>query len=184
LDSKILWSLALGIAFILFAANAFWKSKTSTSSATSGFILWQAFDNWLDFALYPTVVGLLGPIHGLEVMFVVTLGTNLAYFYINSKTETDWTFREKILSQPIIKKLVGLKIGSLAIGKVMGFMFFAVKVDSFTAVTYLYGKNVDLRKVRVWVLFLASHATANAAWTLLVGGIFALVQLVLKAISF
>ncbi|HVU06204.1 MAG TPA: hypothetical protein VHE10_00170 [Candidatus Paceibacterota bacterium] len=184
MDPKILWSIALGSAFLCFALNAFWKSKTQKSSAVAGFVLWQALDNWIDLALYPVMIGWLGEIRGFAVMFAVTLVGNLLYLVINGRTEADWTLRDTILKLPVVRTVYDWKIGPLAVGKALGFAFFSIKFDSFTAIIYLYGKSVDLRKAKVWILFITSHVICNVAWTLLVGGLLAFAKILLKTTGF
>jgi len=181
-NSKIIWSIALGISLLFFAVNAFWKKKTSASNVASGFILWQAFDHWLDYVIYPAVLLWLGFMWGFGMMFVVTLISNTAYILINNSTVTDWTLMSRVVTLPVLRNIVSWKIGRFNIGKAIGFIFFAIKFDSFYAVNSLFGKDADLRKTKVQISFLASHAVCNIAWTSLWGVAFVFVKSLMQTL--
>jgi len=174
LNSKFaLWSFALAAAFILFALNAFWKKKSSGSTDAAGFVLWQAVDGWINYVLYPAVIVWVGGVKAFAIMFMVTLVSNVIYIMVNNATESDWTFRSKLASMPVVKNLFAWKCAM--------FLFLSIKFDSFSAINFLFGKQADLRKAKVWLLFLASHAVCNGAWTLLLGGAITLLKSLLQA---
>lgn len=68
------------------------KRQLVSSRRLAYLFLWQACDNWVDFVLYPFVVGSLGVSYGFVVMFFFTLILNAVYMLANNKTEEDWTF--------------------------------------------------------------------------------------------
>ena len=167
MNSKILWSIALGIALLAFIANAFWKSKTSLSNTTTGFILWQAIDNWVDMVVYPVVLVWLGMTWGFVTMFVATLALNASYIAINNATKVDWTLMTLFIELPWVKKVISWKIGRVNLGKTSIFLILCFKLDSFYATNFLFGKTASFKSPKVLVLFLASHAVSNLAWTFL-----------------
>lgn len=69
------------------------KEKRVVSSMQFSYLfLWQAADNWIDFILYPYVVGLCGIYYGFYTMVVLTLIWNTICIYLNNNSEEDWTF--------------------------------------------------------------------------------------------
>jgi hypothetical protein len=166
MDAKVLWSVALLVSLlVLFLVRFFFQRKIKHADAAAGFVLWQTFDNWCDFVLYPATLLALGPMKGLMVMVVFTLAVNLVYMAINKTTDVDWTFIEYINSREWVRKLKAWKVGPVAPGAAMVFIVLAIKTDSFVATTFLYGKGIDFRTAKFWFVFLTSHLIANLVWT-------------------
>lgn len=182
MNLKILWSIALGIGLVLFALNHFRKNKTTKSSIASGFILWQTFDNWFDFVIYPATLLFCGIVWGFVAMFVVTLLCNASYILVNNATSFDWTLMSQTLKLPIVRNVVSWKIGRFNVGKAIGFILLSIKFDSFYATNFLFGKGADLRKVKVLIPFLVSHAICNLAWTSLWGVVFVSFKTLMKTL--
>lgn len=181
MDATVLWSVALLVSLlVLFLIRFFFQRKIKHVDAAAGFVLWQTFDNWADFVLYPATLLAFGPLKGLMVMVVFSLIVNLIYMAINKATDIDWTFIEYINSREWVRKLKAWKVGPVAPGTAMVFIALAIKTDSFVATTFLYGKGVDFRTAKFWFVFLTSHMIANLVWT---GGweiIFATVKAVIS----
>lgn len=166
MDSKVLWSVALLGAFaLLFVTRFFFQRKIKHVDAAAGFVLWQTFDNWADFVLYPATLLALGPMKGLMTMVVFSLSVNLVYMAINKATDIDWTLIEYINKLRWVKKLKTWHIGPVAPGTAVVFIALAIKTDSFVATTFLFGKNIDFRTMKFWLAFLTSHLIANLVWT-------------------
>jgi len=96
-DSKVL--ALLGISLLLFVLGALKRSRdikvrgdVITKNQVAGFILWQAFERSVNYALYPVVVVVFGIIRGGLIMIVVTFVQNIIYILVNNSTKEDWTF--------------------------------------------------------------------------------------------
>lgn len=175
-DKAYILGIALIASLFLFVVNRVWTERIEHVDRAAGFILWQSLDHAFDFILYPAALFILGPLHGFLAMTVASLLFNLVLIHINKRTHIDWTFVEYLHSLPIIRHISTWRIGRLRFGRLGIFALISIKVDAFTAITFLYGKQVNLRTMSFWVLFLASHTLANAVWTGGWEGIFYLIR--------
>jgi hypothetical protein len=165
MDAKVLWSVALLVSLLVFFFLRLNGSRNKTADATTGFALWQSFDNFFDFVIYPVAIAVLGPVNGFVTMFVVTLVINLVYMVINKTTDVDWTFIEHLNQLGWVRKVRGWRIGSFEPATALIFLAISAKIDSFTAMTFLDGKQINVKTIRFWVLLLISHTIANGLWT-------------------
>ncbi len=159
MDAIVLWSLALPVALLILTAARVLGTKIRGVNEVSGFLVWQAVDNWVDFIVYPAALITFGPLYGFLVMAVGTLGLNLVYVIVNKITQTDWTFMEAINGLRVVKRVASWKVGKLLI-----FIALSIKFDSFVATTFYFGKSVDFKSRSFWGIFLGSHLIANALW--------------------
>jgi hypothetical protein len=68
------------------------KKSVVSSRQFSYYFMWRTFDNWIDFIVYPFVIGALGIHWGFGAMVVLTLVLNSIYLSLNNSSEEDWTF--------------------------------------------------------------------------------------------
>lgn len=179
---EVFWTAVLVLSLLAFIINSFRESKGETSKVATGFILWQAIDNWIDLIVYPFMLAWLGVTYGFIVMFFATLIGNTFYIIINNRTEHDWTLMSHFTNLKWIKRIMEWQVGSIKPGKALLFIIITIKFDSFWALNFLYGKQADLRKPKVLLTFLASHAICNFAWTFLVELVFIPLRFLLKLV--
>ena len=86
-----------GLSLCLFLLGALRKSRKRTSGTitehqAAGFFLWQAFDHWCNYVLFPMFIASAGFVKGGIMMVIFSLIGNVAFIVINNATEADWTF--------------------------------------------------------------------------------------------
>lgn len=170
-----------------------------TQTEVAGFLLWQGVDRWGDYILYPVILGIYGMGTGALIMIGVTFILNTTYVIINSRTEADWTFMSwvtnlrdtshylwpyryaklakkmwvgKRLRRSLVCLLAGVRrlMRENRIANPIIFIILSVWQDSFHAINFLYHKEADLRKPKVFCLYCISHIICNLSWLPVAGG--------------
>ncbi|PIT89298.1 MAG: hypothetical protein COU27_01080 [Candidatus Levybacteria bacterium CG10_big_fil_rev_8_21_14_0_10_36_7] len=204
MNSTISIFLFLSLLFFALGALRNWKKEKKQSGLVSqtqiaGFLLWQGFDHWINYILYPVALGVLGLVDGTIFMIGLTLLTNACYLFINNKTEEDWSFMLWITNlrdndsmlwpyryakamkvvfigkaprRAMIKLIACVRhiLRKKSVSNAAGFLFLSVWKDSFYAINFLYHKKADLRDMNVLGLYLLSHIICNLVWVPVAGG--------------